>query len=82
IIPGMDAEEKLEIGDKILGVDGEEVLDHPTLLEVLGAYSIGDIVNLTIEREEDVMDVAVEVRHFPEDIDETGERGGIGIANP
>ncbi|MCD8509669.1 MAG: PDZ domain-containing protein [Bacillus sp. (in: Bacteria)] len=82
VIPDMDAEGKLQTGDKIIAVDGEEVLESSKLLELLAQYTIGDHVTLTIERNEEVQDVTVEIMPFPSDLDPTGENGGIGIANP
>ncbi|MBU9711236.1 SepM family pheromone-processing serine protease [Evansella tamaricis] len=82
VIPDMDAEGKLQMGDKIIAVDGDEVLDSTKLLSVLGEYNIGDSVTLTVEREGTVADVDIEIFPFPEDINATGDRGGVGIANP
>ncbi|SES39810.1 SepM family pheromone-processing serine protease [Salipaludibacillus aurantiacus] len=82
IIPDMDAEGKLEVGDKIVAIDGEEVLEVNTLFDILGEYEIGDEVPITYEREEETDTVTIEVQSFPEEIDPEGERGGIGIANP
>ncbi|MDG5788308.1 SepM family pheromone-processing serine protease [Evansella sp. AB-P1] len=82
VIPEMDAEGKLQMGDKIKAVNGQEVLDHSKLLEVLSDYILGDQVTFTIERDDTVQDVTVEVMSFPEEYDDTGERVGIGIAQP
>ncbi|MDQ0253836.1 PDZ domain-containing protein [Evansella vedderi] len=82
VIPDMDAEGKLKMGDRIVAVQGEEVLEANRLLELLSVFSIGDQVTLTIERDDTKEDVAIEIKPFPSELDETGERGGIGIANP
>lgn len=82
IIPGMDAEGKLEIGDRIVAINGEEVLEVNTLLDMLGELDIGEEVDITVEREEETEVISLTVNNFPEDLDPDGERGGVGIANP
>ncbi|UTR15205.1 PDZ domain-containing protein [Salipaludibacillus sp. LMS25] len=82
VISGMAAEGNLEVGDRIVAIDGEEVLEIETLFDVLGQYSIGDNVPITFEREGDTYTVELQVDPFPEEIDPEGERGGIGIINP
>ncbi|RNA69705.1 SepM family pheromone-processing serine protease [Alteribacter keqinensis] len=81
-VEGMDAERKLEVGDRIVEVNGTETLKAEDLLEELGSVDIGDEVDLVIEREEERQDVTLTVEKFPEELDPTGERGGIGIAHP
>ncbi|MFA9557344.1 SepM family pheromone-processing serine protease [Evansella sp. AB-rgal1] len=82
VIPDMGAEGKLEQGDKIIAVEGEEVLETSRLLNVLSSYELGEIVELTIERGDSVETVAIEMMYFPEDLDDTGERVGVGISYP
>lgn len=82
VVPDMDADGKLQMGDKIIAVDGESVMEASRLLELLAIYSIGDQVTLTIERNESIEDVTIEIMTFPRDLDPTGEKGGIGISNP
>lgn len=82
IIPGMDAEDKLEIGDRIIQIDGKEVLEINTLFSMLGEYEVGEDVDITFERDGEEETSTITVELFPEAIDPEGERGGIGIANP
>ncbi|MGJ9381299.1 hypothetical protein CR203_02305 [Salipaludibacillus neizhouensis] len=82
IIPNMDADGKLEIGDRIIAIEGEEVLEVETLFDILGELEIGEDVDITIEREDETEVVNLTVNQFPEELDPEGERGGIGIANP
>lgn len=82
IIPDMDAEDKLEIGDRIIQIDGKEVLEINTLFSMLGEYDVGEDVDITFERDGEVETSTITVELFPEAIDPEGERGGIGIANP
>ncbi|WP_035186371.1 SepM family pheromone-processing serine protease [Alteribacter aurantiacus] len=81
-VEGMDAEEKLEIGDRIIEVNGKETLKAEDLLEELGDSGVGDEVDLVVEREDETLHVTVSIEPFPEELDPTGERGGIGIAHP
>ncbi|SDY76648.1 PDZ domain-containing protein [Evansella caseinilytica] len=82
LIPDMDAARKLTTGDLIIAVDGKEVLEAESLLDLLADYQIGDEVTLTVVEGEAQKEVAVEIMPFPEELDETGERGGLGISNP
>ncbi|WP_096189239.1 SepM family pheromone-processing serine protease [Evansella halocellulosilytica] len=82
IIPKMDAEGKLQMGDRIIAVNDVEVLEVETLFELLGQHEIGDQVKITVEREEEIHDYSLAVQPFPEEIDPEGDRGGVGIANP
>ncbi|WP_078595457.1 SepM family pheromone-processing serine protease [Evansella clarkii] len=82
LVPAMDAEEKLEAGDRIIEVAGEEVLEAESLLNVLSEYEIGDTVSMTVERGDETLEVDLEVMPFPEDLDPEGERGGVGISYP
>jgi PDZ domain-containing protein len=82
VIPGMAAEGNLEVGDRIVAIEGEEVLEIDTLFDRLGEYSIGDDVSVTFERENETQSVQLLVEPFPEEVDPEGERGGIGIVNP
>lgn len=82
IIPDMDAENKLEIGDRIIAIEGQEVLEVETLFDILGELEIGEEVEITIEREDETELVNLTVNPFPEELDPEGGRGGIGIANP
>ncbi|PYZ97908.1 hypothetical protein CR205_04750 [Alteribacter lacisalsi] len=81
-VEGMDAEDKLEPGDRIVEVNGEETLRAEELLDALGEIEIGEDVSLKVERGEETFDVTVTVEPFPEELDPSGERGGIGIAQP
>ncbi|WP_416151058.1 SepM family pheromone-processing serine protease [Salipaludibacillus sp. HK11] len=82
IIPDMDAEGKLEIGDRIVEIDGTEVLEVDPLLTILGEYDINDKVEITYERDGEREQATIMIMPFPEEIDPEGDRGGVGIANP
>ncbi|TMW73107.1 SepM family pheromone-processing serine protease [Alteribacter natronophilus] len=81
-VEGMDAEAKLEPGDRITAVNGMETQTAQDLLDELGDARIGDQVELRVERDGDTLEVVLAVDHFPEELDPSGERGGIGIAHP
>jgi len=82
IIPDMDAEGKLEMGDRIIEIDGTEVLEIDTLFSLLGEYDVGENVEIIFERDGETEETMIEVQLFPEEINPDGDRGGIGIANP
>ncbi|MCZ0703994.1 PDZ domain-containing protein [Natronobacillus azotifigens] len=75
VIPGMPAEEVLEIGDKIIAVDNQEVTDADNLIEIVNQKEAGDQILLSIEREDDHLDKYIELIAFPNN----PEQVGIGI---
>ncbi|QKS73259.1 PDZ domain-containing protein [Paenalkalicoccus suaedae] len=82
VIPGMGAEGILEAGDRVIGIDGEVISDVDELFAALEGRSIGDVVEVTFERNEDEVTENIEVLAFPEDMGAEEGRGGVGIANP
>lgn len=82
IIEEMPAFEKLQLGDIIVGIDGTNVKTVDEMLGELADKQKDDPVVLTVIRNEEKRDVNLFVTSFPEEIDETGERVGIGITSP
>ncbi|OIJ09790.1 hypothetical protein BKP35_14995 [Anaerobacillus arseniciselenatis] len=82
MIEEMPAYDALQIGDVIVAVDGTTVKTVDDLLEELGEKQKNDDVLLSIIRNDAETDVELHVASFPEEIDETGERFGIGITSP
>lgn len=60
---GAAADAGIEEGDVILSVDGADVNTTAQLLEVVGQHSPGDVVNVTVMREERIKDYRVELRN-------------------
>lgn len=61
------ADELLQPGDVILAVDGEEVGDVESAVEMLGSRSPGDETTLTVQRDGDDLDVTLELGDNPDD---------------
>lgn len=74
-IEGMPAEDIVKVGDRIIAVDHIEVNEPSDLITYVEEKSIGDIVRLTLMRNEQVTEVEVKVDYFPENKD----KQGIGI---
>jgi Lon-like protease len=81
-IEEMPAFEQLQLGDLIVAVDGTNIKTVDELLNQLGEKQKDDEVLLTIIRDETEKDVELFVTSFPTEIDDTGERVGIGITSP
>ncbi|PRO64743.1 SepM family pheromone-processing serine protease [Alkalicoccus urumqiensis] len=82
IIPGMDAEEKLESGDRITSVNETEVRTADELLDSVSGAEAGEVFSMTIVRNDEEMDVEVTAEEFPEEFGAEEGRAGIGISNP
>ncbi|GGB57470.1 SepM family pheromone-processing serine protease [Fictibacillus barbaricus] len=83
IMSGMPAEEKLKVGDKIVAVDSNPVMETKKLLDVLAPKKAGDQVDLTILRGDKKMDVSLNIEQFPKKyIQDEGPKAGLGITSP
>ncbi|WP_078554882.1 SepM family pheromone-processing serine protease [Bacillus alkalicellulosilyticus] len=80
-IEGMPAEQLLQKDDRIRAVDGTEVQTVAELNEIVGGRDVGDLVELTITRQGETMDITVPVALFPEELGGNG-RAGLGILHP
>ncbi|KGA97033.1 hypothetical protein AJ85_13690 [Alkalihalobacillus alcalophilus ATCC 27647 = CGMCC 1.3604] len=84
LIEEMPAEEKLEIGDRIIEIDGQTVRHVEDLFSLLEGKGEEDIVTFTLIRNDVEETYEVGFSKFPEQYLQEGEeeRVGIGIANP
>ncbi|KZE63331.1 hypothetical protein AWM68_15020 [Fictibacillus phosphorivorans] len=83
IMSGMPAEKKLKVGDKIIAVDRNPVMETKKLLDVLAPKKAGDPVDLTILRGEKKMNVSLNIEQFPKKyIQDEGPKAGLGITSP
>jgi S1-C subfamily serine protease len=55
----------LELGDIIVGVDGEKINDNDELYKVLNKHQIGDSVNIDVYRGSRRMTVGVRLNDIP-----------------
>ncbi|WHY02274.1 SepM family pheromone-processing serine protease [Neobacillus sp. DY30] len=76
IVPDMPAEGKLQSGDRITKVDGQEFPSSENFIEYVGKKKKGDQVVLTFERKDNTETVKVTVEPFKND----PEKIGIGIS--
>ena len=67
IVEGAPALGKLEAGDVILAVDGEEVATSEDVVRLVTAHEPGEVVAFTVERSEEQIDVDVETIASPDD---------------
>lgn len=83
IMSGMPAEDKLKVGDKIVAVDSNPVMETKKLLDVLAPKKAGDQVDLTILRGDKKMDISLNIEQFPKKyIQDEGPKAGLGITSP
>lgn len=83
IMSGMPAEDKLKVGDKIVAVDSNPVMETQKLLDVLAPKKAGDQVDLTILRGDKKMDISLNIEQFPKKyIQDEGPKAGLGITSP
>ncbi|WP_416731433.1 SepM family pheromone-processing serine protease [Fictibacillus sp. JL2B1089] len=83
IISGMPAEKKLKVGDKIIAVDRNPVMETKKLLDTLAPKNAGDAVDLTILRGDKKLNVNLNIEEFPKKyIQDQGPKAGLGITSP
>lgn len=76
VVDGMPAEGKLETGDRIIGIDGQEVRESADLIQYVDDKKSGDTVLIEFVREEEAMEAEIMLEEFS-DLD---NRVGIGIS--
>ncbi|MBM7659478.1 PDZ domain-containing protein [Bacillus mesophilus] len=76
VIEGMDARDKLEVGDRIFEVEGKPILNSEEFIEYVGSLTQGDQIQLSIEREGTVLNKVVKISPFPTD----PSKFGVGIS--
>ncbi|SIS37984.1 SepM family pheromone-processing serine protease [Salimicrobium flavidum] len=76
VMEGMPATDRLQSGDRIIEVDGQEVKESTDLIDYVEEKEAGESVSLLIEREDGTLTREVELAPFPDD----EERVGIGIS--
>lgn len=83
-IKNMPAEKKLQVGDVIVAVDDQKIDHVNQLLDYLKNKKQGDVVQLTIERDNKEQKVRLSIAKFPEKYAANKDeiRYGIGIVGP
>lgn len=83
IIEHMPAAKKMEVGDVITQVDGNDMTESEQLLDYLKEKKEGETVHFKIERDGKPMSVDVSIQQFPDVYAENGKKQyGIGIVGP
>jgi PDZ domain-containing protein len=67
IVEGVPAEEKLELGDTVVSIDGVEIETLEDVGSVLEGSEVGDIIEMQVEREGEVVDLEIELAAREED---------------
>lgn len=74
-VAGMPAENILEVGDRIVGVDGIDVKEPEDLINYVNGKEVDEAVLLTVKREEELIEESISIAYFPEN----NEQQGLGI---
>lgn len=61
IVEGVPAAEVLERGDTILSIGGDPIEDLADVAPILEGHEVGDVIDVTVDREGEVVDVEVEL---------------------
>ncbi|WP_336823014.1 SepM family pheromone-processing serine protease [Sporosarcina sp. USHLN248] len=75
VLPEGAADGKLEAGDKIRKIDGSPLNEQGQFASLIATKNIGDIVDLTVEREGDTIEVPIQLAELPN----SNGRPGLGI---
>lgn len=79
VMPGMPAAKVLKPGDLIIGMEGRKISSTGDLEALLKKKKLGDRFKLTISRNKQTKQVAVQIAKFPKDLIGSGKSSGIGI---
>lgn len=75
VVEDMPAFGLLEVGDQIIEVNGEEVFSAEEVVAMTSSFNIGDTVAIKAKREEEVVDVSIELAPLPNE----PNRAGMGV---
>ncbi|WP_043933440.1 SepM family pheromone-processing serine protease [Bacillus sp. EB01] len=76
VVPGMPAEGKLEVGDRLLKVDGKTLKSRDEFMKYLAEKKAGESIELVLTRNNKERTVSVDLKTFKED----PKRAGLGVA--
>ena len=77
VVTDMPAEDKLQPGDRIFKMDGEEFDNSKSFMEYISKRKKGDFVTLTYERNQKINETKIELASFKDE--ENKDKVGIGI---
>lgn len=75
IVSGMPAAGKIEVGDKIISIDGKSFTSSEELIRYVGNKKNGDTIKLTVERDNKKREIEMKLQAFKED----PKRVGMGV---
>ncbi|GAB3799895.1 SepM family pheromone-processing serine protease [Virgibacillus kimchii] len=75
VMDGMPAEGKLQMGDRIIGIDGEEITEADDLINYVQDKEAEETITVEFIREEETMEETITL----ESISDLDDRPGIGI---
>src|SRR5690625_856455 len=75
VVENMPSFGLLEVGDQIIEVNGEEVYSAEEVVQITSSFEVGDSVQIKVKRDEEVLDVSIELAPLPND----PVRAGMGI---
>lgn len=77
IVPGMPADGSIEVGDKIISIDGKTFTSSEELIRYVGSKNSGDTIMLSVERENEKKEIKLQLQAFKEDPNRVGM--GVGL---
>lgn len=82
LIKGMPAAEKLQSEDRIIAIDGHEIINANQLNAYTANKKEGDEIQLTVERQGEIFEVTLPLKRFPKKMAGSEDRVGLGILYP
>ncbi|WP_229727443.1 SepM family pheromone-processing serine protease [Sporolactobacillus putidus] len=79
VMPSMPSAKVLKPGDLIIGIENKKISSTGDLEALLKNKKLGDRLTLTISRNHQTKQVAVQIAKFPKDMIGNGKSSGIGI---
>lgn len=76
VLPGMPADGKLQPGDRVIEVDGQQITSSEFFIQYVGEKKAEETLTLTIERKEGTKTVNIKVQPFKDE----PSKVGIGIS--
>ncbi|GEN44804.1 SepM family pheromone-processing serine protease [Alkalibacillus haloalkaliphilus] len=76
VVEDMPADGYLEIGDEIIGINGQTVSSSEEIVDETSAMSVGDEIEVTFVRDGEELTTSFELDAFPDD----PERPGMGVS--
>lgn len=76
VLSDMPASDVIEPGDEIIAINGQAIESTNDIIERTSSFDMGDTIDVTLLREEEEMNVSVELAPLPQE----PERPGMGVS--